>query len=131
MAEQGKTIVLAEDDVVLQEMYTERLKTEGYNVLVAHDGREALDHIEKGKPDLIMLDIMMPQLNGIDVLKRLKASEETKNTPVIVATALVQDIDELKKMLGSKDSYLIKSEVTPGEIIELVKQKLAGEEKSS
>lgn len=122
--ENNKTIVLAEDDVVLQEMYQERLKAEGYNVIHAADGKEALSMILDNKPDLIMLDIMMPQMNGIDVLKKIKENKDTKDTPVIVATALVQDIEELKQMLSDKDSYLIKSEVTPGEIIALVKSKL-------
>lgn len=120
----NKTIVLAEDDVVLQEMYRERLKVEGYNVIHASDGKDALAKILEHKPDLIMLDIMMPQMNGIDVLKKIKTDKSVKDIPVIVATALVQDIDELKQMMSDKDSYLIKSEVTPGEIITLVKSKL-------
>lgn len=121
------TILLAEDDAVLQDMYQERLAAAGYKVLTAGNGQAALKLMAE-KPDLVILDIMMPQLNGIDVLKKLKADEATKNIPLIVATALVQDMTELKTMLGEKDAYVIKSEVTPAEIIQLVRSKLEGGE---
>jgi DNA-binding response OmpR family regulator len=128
MAEEGTTIVLAEDDVVLMDMYTERLKSEGFNVVQAHDGEAALKSIQEQHPQFIILDIMMPKMNGLDVLKAVKADETTKDTPVIIATALVQDMTEIKKMLGANDTYLIKSEVMPGDIIEIVKKKLNGED---
>ena len=127
MAEEGVTILLAEDDVVLMDMYTERLKSEGFNVVQAHDGEAALNNIKELHPQFIILDIMMPKMNGLDVLKEVKADDETKNTPVIIATALVQDMTEIKKLLGSNDTYLIKSEVMPGDIIEVVKKKLNGD----
>lgn len=126
MAEAGTTIVLAEDDVVLMDMYTERLKSEGFNVVQAHDGEMALNSIKELHPQFIILDIMMPKMNGLDVLKAVKADEATKDTPVIIATALVQDMTEIKKLLGAQDTYLIKSEVMPGDIIEIVKKKLNG-----
>lgn len=124
MPDIGTTILLAEDDVVLMEMYKERLRAEGYNVALAKDGEEALQLVEEAQPQLIILDIMMPKMNGVDVLKHLKQNEETKNIPVIIATALVQDMTEIKKWLGAHDTYLIKSEVMPGDIIEIVKKKL-------
>jgi len=121
-----RTILLAEDDVVLQEMYKERLLAEGYSVDLAKDGLEALSKIASTTPDLMILDVMMPNLNGIDVLKKIKAQDKTKNIPIIVATALVQDMTEIKKMLSEQDSYLIKSEVMPGDVVKLVNQKLSG-----
>lgn len=120
------TIILAEDDLVLQDMYSERLKAEGFQVIVAQNGEEALAKVAEITPALMILDIMMPKMNGIDVLKELKSKDATKNIPVIVATALVQDMSELKKMLSPKDAYLIKSEVMPGDVIKLVKDKLSG-----
>lgn len=126
MAETGVTILLAEDDSVLANMYNERLKAEGYNVVNATDGEAALAKIREVKPQFIILDIMMPKMNGVDVLKEIKADEATKDIPVIIATALVQDMAEAKKLLGPKDTYLIKSEVMPGDIIEVVKSKLGG-----
>lgn len=124
MAHMGTTILLAEDDPVLSEMYCERLKAESFNVVLAKDGKDALDKIAEAKPQLIILDIMMPKMNGMDVLKQLKASDDTKEVPVIVYTALVTDMEPLKAIMGPKDSYLIKSEVMPGDIVQLVKKKL-------
>lgn len=126
MPDQGTTILLAEDDVVLMEMYTERLKAEGFNVVQAQDGEAALQQIRELHPQFLILDIMMPKMNGIDVLKEVKADETTKNIPVAIATALVQDMTEVKKLLGPNDTYLIKSEVMPGDIIEIVKKRLGG-----
>ncbi len=131
MAEEGTTILLAEDDVVLMDMYTERLKSEGFNVVQAQDGETALAQIKDLVPQFIILDIMMPKMNGLDVLKEVKADESTKHIPLIVATALVQDMTEIKKLLSPQDTYLIKSEVMPGDIIEIVKAKLAGEDESA
>lgn len=124
MANMGTTILLAEDDIVLQDMYQERLKAEGFTVVLAQDGQQALDKIAESKPQLIILDIMMPKMNGIDVLKKLKDDSDTKEIPVIISTALVTEMDQVKTLLGKKDSYLIKSEVMPGDIIALVKKKL-------
>ncbi len=124
MANMGTTILLAEDDIVLQDMYQERLKAEGFTVVLAQDGQQALDKITESKPQLIILDIMMPKMNGIDVLKKLKEDSDTKEIPVIISTALVTEMDQVKGLLGKNDSYLIKSEVMPGDIIALVKKKL-------
>lgn len=124
MTDLGTTILLAEDDVVLQDMYQERLKAEGFTVVLARDGQEALEKITESHPQLIILDIMMPKMNGIDVLKKLKADGDTKNIPVIISTALVTEMDQVKALLSPKDAYLIKSEVMPGDIIALVRKKL-------
>lgn len=124
MANMGTTILLAEDDIVLQDMYQERLKAEGFTVVLAQDGQQALDKIAESKPQLIILDIMMPRMNGIDVLKKLKEGSDTKDVPVIISTALVTEMEQVKTLLGKNDSYLIKSEVMPGDIIALVKKKL-------
>lgn len=121
MPEIGTTILLAEDDLTLGEMYSERLRQEGFSVVHAKDGREALDLIETTRPSAIILDIMMPKMNGLDVLKTFKDNPEYKDIPVIIVTALVQEIERVKELLGPKDMYLIKSEVMPGDIIEHIK----------
>lgn len=121
MPEIGTTILLAEDDLTLGEMYTERLRQEGFSVVHAKDGQEALDLIETTRPSAIILDIMMPKMNGLDVLKTFKDNPEYKDIPVIIVTALVQEIERVKELLGPKDMYLIKSEVMPGDIIEKIK----------
>jgi DNA-binding response OmpR family regulator len=120
----GTTILLAEDDLILAELYTDRLKQEGFNVVHASNGEDALKFVEENRPALIILDIMMPKMNGLDVLKNLKAHEDTSTIPVIIVTALVQEIEKVNKMMNPADAYIVKSEVLPAEIIEEVKRRL-------
>ncbi len=124
MPEEGTTILLAEDDIILAELYTERLKQEGFTVVHASNGEDALQYVKEFNPSLIILDIMMPKLNGLDVLAALKANEETRNIPVIIVTALVQEIEKVNKMMTQADAYIVKSEVMPGDIIVQVKARL-------
>ena len=124
MTYEGTTILLAEDDAILSELYTERLKQEGFNVVHANNGEEALQFVGDYNPSLIILDIMMPKMNGLDVLKNLKENPATATIPVIVVTALVQEIEKLNKIMTQADAYIVKSEVLPGEIIEEVKKRL-------
>lgn len=124
MAYEGTTILLAEDDIILAELYTERLKQEGFSIVHASNGEDAIKYVEEYRPALIILDIMMPRMNGLDVLKQLKDKPETKNIPVIIVTALVQEIEKINKMMTQADAYIVKSEVLPGEIIEVVKNRL-------
>ena len=124
MAYEGTTILLAEDDIILAELYTERLKQEGFTVVHASNGEDALQYVGEYHPSLIILDIMMPKMNGLDVLKNLKENSETKNIPVIIVTALVQEIEKINKMMTQADAYIVKSEVLPAEIIEEVKKRL-------
>lgn len=124
MAYEGTTILLAEDDIILAELYTDRLKQEGFTVVHASNGEDALKFVEEFHPALIILDIMMPKMNGLDVLKALKEKEDTKSIPVIIVTALVQEIEKISKMMTQADAYIVKSEVLPAEIIEEVKKRL-------
>src|SRR3990167_7152282 len=119
--EQGKTVLLVDDDLTLREMYEERLKAEGFIIIQATNGQEALDKAKQAKPNVILLDIMMPKINGFDVLKQLKADELLKEVPVLILTALIQDVDRVQgKKLGAAD-YIVKSETMPGEVIAKIK----------
>ena len=119
--EEGKNVLLVDDDLTLREMYEERLKTEGFNIIQATNGEEALAKARETKPNIILLDIMMPKINGFDVLKELKADDELKAIPVIILTALIQDVDRVQgKKLGAAD-YIVKSETMPGEVIAKIK----------
>ncbi|KKQ94811.1 MAG: PAS/PAC sensor hybrid histidine kinase [candidate division CPR2 bacterium GW2011_GWC1_39_9] len=118
-------ILLVEDDVALRDIYSARFSAENYNVAVASDGEEALSIAVKEKPDIILLDIMMPKISGFDVLDILRATPETKVTKIIVMSALSQPSDvEKGKALGANE-YLVKSQVTLSEVVEKVKQVLA------
>ncbi|OGD65727.1 hypothetical protein A2215_01050 [Candidatus Berkelbacteria bacterium RIFOXYA2_FULL_43_10] len=115
-----KTILVVDDDLTLREMYEERLKQEGYIVIGAADGEEAISKAQDQLPALIILDIMMPKINGIDVFKQLRADEKTKGIPIVILTALVQEIDKVKELMTDRDSYLIKSQDMPKTVIEKV-----------
>jgi DNA-binding response OmpR family regulator len=114
------TILLADDDLTLSEMYEERLKAEGLNVLVVHNGEDALKVAIEKKPDLILLDIMMPKVNGLDTLKNLRSHPETEKIPVIMLTALVQDANKMQGLLDQAQDYVVKSETMPGELIQKI-----------
>ena len=122
----GKHILLVDDDIVLSEMYAERLKASGFTVTVEHDGEAGLA-AAKNKPDLILLDIMMPKMNGLDVLKQLKADATLEKIPVILLTALIQELDRVKGIKGGAVDYYVKSEVMPGDLIKRIEKVLAGE----
>jgi DNA-binding response OmpR family regulator len=124
--EDGKVILLVDDDLTLREMYEERLKAEGFEIIQASNGEEAISKAKDDKPSIILLDIMMPKVNGFDVLKEIKGNPDTKDIPVIVLTALIQDVDKDQgKKLGAAD-YIVKSETMPGEVIEKIKKAIAG-----
>lgn len=116
-----KTIMIVEDDPTLRDIYTTRFGAEGYKVVSAPDGEAALTMAVKEKPDLILLDIMMPKISGFDVLDILRATPETKDTKIVVMSALSQTADiEKGKSLGA-NAYLVKSQVTLSEVVEKVK----------
>jgi len=119
-------VLLVDDDVTLHDMYAERLRAEGYNIISAFDGEEALEKVSKEKPDIILLDIMMPKINGIDVMKKLCEDQTTNNIPIILLTALVQEINKVKSMMKEHDSYLIKSEIMPADVIATIQKALDG-----
>lgn len=117
-------LLLVEDDIALRDIYSARFADEGYNVAVASDGEEALVQAAKEKPDLVILDIMMPKISGLDVLQELKRNPETKDLKVIMMTALGQDSDREKgKQLGAT-RYLVKSQVTLEDVVNTVKEVL-------
>lgn len=117
MAETNKSILLADDDITLREMYSERLKAEGFNVTTAQDGEEALQKAAEVLPNVILLDVMMPKMNGLDVLKKLKEQDATKGIPVIILTALIQDREKMESITRGADDYIVKSEAMPGDVI--------------
>ena len=119
------SVLIADDDITLRDMYQTRLETDGYQVLVSADGEETLKIVKEKNPDVVLLDIMMPKMNGLDVLAKMKKDEEMKKIPVIILTALIQDLTKVKSLMGGADDYLMKSEVMPGEVIKKVEGVLA------
>lgn len=118
-------ILLAEDDALLIRLYQKKLTHDGFEVRVATNGEEALAEVTKEKPDLILLDIMMPKMNGMQVLEQLKKEEGTKHIPVIVLSNLSADVDAEKIMELGASAYLVKSDNPPDVVVAKVKEILA------
>lgn len=117
-------VLIVDDDMTLRELYEERMRAEGYVILSASDGEEAIEKANKEKPDVILLDVMMPKINGIDVMKMLREKPETAGIPIIILTALIQEIDKIKGLMKEHDAYLVKSEIMPKDVLEQVKKSL-------
>lgn len=120
-------IMLVEDDNNLREIYEARLLAEGYEIVSAKDGEEALALAVKEKPDLIISDVMMPKISGFDMLDILRSTPETKNTKVIMMTALSQAEDKTRADKLGADRYLVKSQVTLEDVAKVAKEVLTGE----
>ncbi|MDO8513724.1 MAG: response regulator [bacterium] len=116
-----KRVMLVEDDETLAEMYAIRLKAEDFDVMRAENGKVALEDIPRFKPDLILLDIMMPEMNGIEVLKYLRHQKETRTIPIFILTALSQGRDRTVGLEAGADDFIIKSETMPKEVVQKVK----------
>ena len=121
MSQKKTKIVLIEDDKMIAEMYVLKFQDEGFDVTAAEDGKTGIDLVKEKKPDIILLDIILPKMDGFSVLKSLKSDESVKNIPVILLTNLGQDGDVRKGLdLGAID-YLIKANYTPAQVVDKVK----------
>lgn len=119
-----KAILIIEDDVFLSELMAKKLKDSGFKVIKAIDGQEGLEKAASLKPNLILLDLILPGMDGFEVLKRLKGNTATDSIPVIILSNLGQREDiERGFDLGAQD-YLVKAQFTPDEIVERVKKPL-------
>lgn len=110
-------ILLVEDDINLREIYAARLGAEGYVLVTASDGEEALSKAVAEMPDLILLDVMMPKISGFDVLDILRSTPETKSTKVIMLSALSQESDRQRGEQLGADKYLVKSQITLEDVV--------------
>lgn len=119
-------ILIVEDDALLSKMYLSIFTSENYQVETATDGEEGLEKARVDHPDLILLDIMMPKLNGMEVLQKLKADPNLKNVPVVILTNLAGDNDVQTALKMGAVRYIIKSENKPKEVEEIVRDILAG-----
>lgn len=123
---QGRPLILlVEDDPLIVKMYQAKFINEGFQVIIAENGVKGLEMALGNKVDFIVLDIMMPRLSGIDLLEKLRDDPKGKNIPVVVLTNLTEKEEEEKALkLGAKE-YLLKANLTPGEIVERVKKHLS------
>ena len=118
-----KRILIVDDDPLISRMYENRMQLDGHSAEVATNGEEALTAVRKNRPDLILLDVMMPKMNGVETLKALKEDTKTKDIPVFILTNLGDKPDDIEKAksLGALD-YLVKSQISLKELSEKVKK---------
>lgn len=124
MDPKNTTILLVEDDKFLEDIFATRLQNEGYTVLVAPDGETGLKLASEKHPHLILLDIILPQMDGWEVLERLQSQEMTREIPVILLTNLGHEEDVEKGLKSGAAGYLIKAQYTPTEVVNKVKEVL-------
>jgi len=124
MPDNKKKILIVEDDPMISSIYKTKFEADGFAAVVAGNGAEGLDIARKEQPDIIMLDVILPQIDGFSVLEELKKDKLTKDIPVIMLTNLGTDEDKAKgEKMGAVD-YFVKISLTPAQISEKIKKHL-------
>lgn len=116
------TILLIDDDLYIRELYDEVLKSEGFEVDLASDGKDGYQKITENKYDLILLDVMLPQLDGIGILTKLKQDKVAIKSPIILLTNLVHDPAVKNAVELGAHSVITKAELTPGDLVKKAKE---------
>lgn len=115
-------VLIVEDDAFLIKMYHKKLEIAGFEVQTAEDGAAGLEKMRSFKPDLVLMDIMMPKLNGIEAIEKAKADSAISNIPILVLTNLSTSVDAQTAVKKGAVGFLVKSDVTPSQVITKVKQ---------
>lgn len=124
-----KTVLIVEDEPFLSSILKSKLTKEGFNVLMGENGIEALEKVKLQAVDIVLLDLMMPKMNGFDVLKEMQSDDNLKDIPVIILSNLGQSSDVQRgKDLGAVD-YIIKSDISINEVLRKVKSHISEEKK--
>jgi CheY-like chemotaxis protein len=118
----GSKILIIEDEDVFIEMFGDKLKQEGFEVVSAKNGKWGLKEAEEGGFSCILLDMMMPAMNGYEAVKELRSSEKTKDTPIIILSNSALDSEVQQALALGANEYYIKTQVTPGEVVDRVKE---------
>ncbi len=120
----AKKVLLIEDEELMVNLLEKKLAQAGYNVFVARNGEEGLKIMRETKPDLILLDIIMPKMGGFEVMEEMNKDDNLKGIPVIIVSNSGQPVElDKAERLGARD-WLIKTEFDPGEVIEKVKKQI-------
>lgn len=119
-------ILIVEDDPLMQRMYQKAFAFDGYEVSVAGDGAEGLEKVRSIKPTIVLLDVMMPKLNGLEVLEKMKADPDIKKIPVVMLTNLAGSADAEKALTLGAVKYIVKSEQEPKAVVAIVKEIITG-----
>lgn len=121
MLQTKKKLLLIEDDKMIAQMYTVKLEQEGFEVVNAFDGKDGIKKAIESQPDIILLDIIMPQMDGFAVLEQLKNKIDFEKVPVIMLTNLGQELDIKRGFELGAVEYLVKANYTPSQIVEKIK----------
>lgn len=119
-----KKVLLVEDEDALAQVYETRLIAEGFDVHRSSNGEDALAVIREYRPDLVLLDVMMPHVSGFDVLDIVRNTPDTTNVKIIMLTALSQENDKKHALELGADEYLVKSQVVIADVVEHIKHQL-------
>jgi CheY-like chemotaxis protein len=120
----AKKILIIEDEQIMADLLQRKLSEEGYEVSLARDGEEGLAKMREVKPDLILLDIIMPKIGGIEVLEEMQKEPDLKKIPVIVISNSGQPVELDKAQRMGAEDWLVKTEFDPAEVIEKVRKNL-------
>ncbi len=118
-------VAIIEDDMAIVQMYRTKFENEGYDVATAPDGASGLDLIDSYDPDIILLDLMMPNMNGLDMLSKLRSQANGRDAKVVVLTNMGDTETATKVYKMAADDYIVKAEMTPKQVAERVKLLLA------
>lgn len=116
-----KRILLVEDEPLLGNLLTQRLEKEGFEMVLAHDGEEALAKLRESRPDLVLLDIILPKISGFELLETLQADPQFEKAPVIIISNLGQESDVARGTALGAIQYFVKAKVSIEELVEHVK----------
>jgi DNA-binding response OmpR family regulator len=117
----AKKILLIEDDPFLSEIYVIKFKEAGFEISLAQDGSLGLEKVKEEMPDLVLLDIVMPTVDGLEVLRAMKSDETTRNIPVVILSNLGEQEDIKKGLELGAEFYIVKAHYTPTEVVARVK----------
>jgi CheY-like chemotaxis protein len=118
-----KKVLLIEDDQVLQDMYRDKFTHDGYEIQVAENGKDGIALMTSFKPTVVLLDLLLPDTTGFNILDVVKDDPQLKNIPIVVLTNIYADREDLVKNKGAK-AVLLKANTTPDEVVEAVKRLL-------
>lgn len=121
MANNPILIILIDDDIALLEMYETKLTMSGFKVLTANNGKEGFQLVSANTPNIVLTDLVMPESDGFELLKKIKKDKKTKNFPTVALTNLSSENDRKEAMKAGAIDYLVKSNYTPAQIVEKVK----------
>lgn len=121
-----KIILVVEDEQVLSDLYVDKFELSGYKVLRAPNGEKALEMLKDQPIDFVVLDVMLPQLSGIEVLKRMHVDDKMKDIPVLVLTNVAETSEKEVALKNGAKGYLLKAMQTPEQVVEKVKDIIGG-----